>query len=339
MPQSSEAMKKRKLSYLLLPAILILLFTQCTQTSEYKVIDGFTQGTTYHIVYEYNHNDSLNYLVDSILAKIDTSMSVYNSSSVVSRINRGEDSLADSLFIEVFNKSAEINKISEGAFDISGGPLFEVWGFGAGEKKEVTPSMVDSIRQFVGMDKVRLEGNKVIKSDKRVALNFNAIAQGFTSDVIAAEFNKRGINNYLIEVGGEIFCKGKNASGNLWSVGIDKPEEGNNIPGESIEGVIMLSDKGLATSGNYRKFIEENGEKYSHTIDPRIGYPVKNTILSATVIAQDAMTADALATFFMVVGMDKTKEYLAAHPELDAFIVFSEDGKFSIYKTEGVILK
>jgi thiamine biosynthesis lipoprotein len=333
-------MKKRKISYLLLMTASLFYLSGCTQSSEYKVIDGFTQGTTYHIVYDYNQKDSLNFLVDSLLAEIDTSMSVYNPLSLVSKINNGTDSLADSLFIKVFNKSVQINKISEGAFDISGAPLFEAWGFGAKDKKEVTPKMVDSILQFVGMDKVWLEGNKVVKSDKRVSLNFNAIAQGFTSDVIAAEFDKRGIENYLIEVGGEIYCKGKNASGNIWSVGIDKPEEGNIIPGESVEAVILLSsNKGLATSGNYRKFIEENGEKYSHTIDPRTGYPIKNTLLSATVIASEAMTADALATFFMVVGMDKTKEYLAAHPEIDAFLVYSENGKFAIFKTSGVTLK
>lgn len=332
-------MKKRKIVYLLVSITMFLLFFRCSESCEYKVIDGFTQGTTYHIVYEYSKIDSLNALIDSVLVNIDNSMSVYNPNSIVSKINRGKDTTVDSLFIDVFNKSAEINILSDGAFDISGAPLFEAWGFGSGSKKIVTEKMVDSMLTFVGMDKVKIEGHKVIKSDRRLSLNFNAIAQGYTCDVIAREFQKRGINNFLIEVGGEIYCKGKNAKGIDWSVGIDKPEEGNNIPGEFIEGVILLSGRGLATSGNYRKFIEEDGEKYSHTIDPRVGYPVKNTILSATVIASDAMTADALATYFMVVGLDKTKGFLANNPQIDAYIIFSENGIFTIYKTPGVNLK
>lgn len=199
--------------------------------------------------------------------------------------------------------------------------------------------MIDSLMQFIGMDKVKIENGKVIKANPGIQLNFNAIAQGYTSDVIAREFDKRGINNYLVEIGGEIFCKGKNSKGELWSIGIDRPEEGNFVAGEYLEGVVLLSGRGLATSGNYRKFTEENGEKYSHTIDPRTGYPVKNKLLSATVIAPDAMTADGLATYFMVVGLEEAKEFLAAHKEIDAYLIYSDSGMFKEYSTPGVQLK
>lgn len=315
---------------------LLLLISSCGNKLEYKTIDGFTQGTTYHIVYSTDSPDSLNGVVDKALADIDNSLSVYNDSSVISRINRGEDISPDSLFIVVFNRSAEIYKISKGAFDISGAPMFDVWGFGFKNKEKVNQSDIDSIKQFVGMDKVKIENGKIVKADPRLSLNANAIAQGYTSDVIAREFDKLGIMNYMIEVGGEIFCKGQNSKGTEWSVGIDKPIEGNVIPGEELQEILSLSGKGLATSGNYRKFYEEGGKKYAHTIDPRTGYPVTHSLLSATVIAADAMTADALATYFMVVGLDEAKAYLAANTDVDAYLVYSEGDRFQVYKTSGI---
>ncbi|MDD3033707.1 MAG: FAD:protein FMN transferase [Bacteroidales bacterium] len=314
----------------------LLLISGCGNKLEYKTIDGFTQGTTYHIVYSINSPDSLNAVVDKVLAGIDNSLSVYNDSSIISRINRGEDISPDSLFVVVFNRSAEIYNISKGAFDISGAPMFDVWGFGFKNKEKVTQGDIDSIKQFVGMDKVKIENGKVVKADPRLSLNANAIAQGYTSDVIAREFDKLGIMNYMIEVGGEIFCKGVNPKGIEWSVGIDKPIEGNVIPGEELQEILSLSEKGLATSGNYRKFYEENGKKYAHTIDPRTGYPVTHSLLSATVIAVDAMTADALATYFMVVGLDEAKAYLAANTDVDAYLVYSEGDSFQVYKTSGI---
>jgi thiamine biosynthesis lipoprotein len=186
------------------------------------------------------------------------------------------------------------------------------------------------------MDKVKIENGVLVKRDKRLSLNANAIAQGYSSDVIAGEFDKLGIKNYLIEVGGEIYCKGVNSKGKNWTIGIDKPIDGNMIKGENLQDILSLTGKGLATSGNYRKFYEEGGEKYSHTIDPKTGYPVKHSLLSATVIADDAMTADALATFFMVVGLDKTKEFLGKNTGIDAYLVYADGEKFKVYKTKGV---
>lgn len=325
-----------------IPAILLLsvfICTSCSSRQDYKTIDGFTQGTTYHIVYQQQGADTLNALVDSILLAVDNSLSVYNGSSLISRVNRNEEVPADTLFVNVFNRSREIWELSKGSFDISAAPYFEVWGFGAGEKRDVTQQMIDSIRQFVGMDKVSLDSGKVVKSDPRVSLNVNAIAQGYTADVIAYAFDRLGIKNYLVEVGGEIFSKGVNAKGNEWSVGLDKPVEGNMIQGEELQEVITLSGRGLATSGNYRKFIEEDGRKYSHTIDPATGYPVKHSLLSATVVALDAMTADAYATWFMVVGLEKAKEILAATPGIDAYLVYDKDGKFEVYYTKGINIK
>ena len=308
----------------------------CTKEMEYKTIDGFAQGTTFHIAYSPDIPDSLESFVNEILNRIDTSLSVYNDSSIISKLNRGESVEMDSLFINVFNRSKEIYEISNGAFDISGAPLFDAWGFGFKNRIHVTQRDIDSILTFVGMDKVKIENGVLVKRDKRLSLNANAIAQGYSSDVIAGEFDKLGIKNYLIEVGGEIYCKGVNSKGKNWTIGIDKPIDGNMIKGENLQDRLSLTGKGLATSGNYRKFYEEGGEKYSHTIDPKTGYPVKHSLLSATVIADDAMTADALATFFMVVGLDKTKEFLGKNTGIDAYLVYADGEKFKVYKTKGV---
>lgn len=308
----------------------------CTKGMEYKTIDGFAQGTTFHIAYSPDIPDSLENFVNEILNRIDTSLSVYNDSSIISKLNRGESVEMDSLFINVFNRSKEIYEISNGAFDISGAPLFDAWGFGFKNRIHVTQRDIDSILTFVGMDKVKIENGVLVKRDKRLSLNANAIAQGYSSDVIAGEFDKLGIKNYLIEVGGEIYCKGVNSKGKNWTIGIDKPIDGNMIKGENLQDILSLTGKGLATSGNYRKFYEEGGEKYSHTIDPKTGYPVKHSLLSATVIADDAMTADALATFFMVVGLDKTKEFLGKNTDIDAYLVYADGEKFKVYKTKGV---
>ncbi len=332
------AMKYCKtLTIILISIFFSLIFSSgCSRDAEYKTIDGFTQGTTFHIVYSPDTQDSLYGFVNEILNNIDNSLSVYNDSSVISKLNRGENVVMDSLFINVFNRSKEIYKISEGAFDISGAPLFNVWGFGFKNRQHVTQKDIDSILTFVGMNKVRIENGAYIRDDQRLTLNANAIAQGYTADVIAKEFDKLGIMNYLIEVGGEIFCKGHNAKGEDWTIGIDKPFDGNMIKGENLQEVLTMSGKGLATSGNYRKFYEEDGEKYSHTIDPKTGYPVRHSLLSATVIAYDSMTADALATFFMVVGVDKAIEFLDNNPEIDAYLVYSDRSEFKVYKTKGI---
>ncbi len=326
----------KRVNELVVFLLLAIVTTSCEKKLIYRTIDGFTQGTTYHIVYSFDGADSLDEVVNEVLSAIDNSLSVYNDSSLISRINRGENIPPDAFFVELFNKSREIYDLSSGAFDISGAPLFDIWGFGFKNREKVTQEDIDSIKTFVGMDKIWIDSGRVKRSDSRVTLNMNAVAQGYTSDVMARKFDSLGVSNYMIEIGGEIFCKGHNPKGHEWNVGIDKPVEGNFIPGEELQAVIALSGKGLATSGNYRKFYEEGGKKYSHTIDPRIGYPVTHSLLSATVIAQDAMTADALATFFMVVGLDEAIKFLNDRRDIDAYLIYSENGQFKVYKTAGV---
>lgn len=330
----------------LLACIITLCIASCTKkSSNYATLDGFAQGGTYHLVYQKPANLELVSLPDTLskcFNRIDRSLSGYDSTSLVSQINRGENPPLDSLFIECFNLSKEVYEATGGAFDISGAPLFDIWGFGFREKVQITPQMVDSIRQFVGMDKLSITYDSAAnahflrKADPRMKVNFNAIAQGYSCDYIAAKLEQMGIADYLLEIGGEIICKGKNSKGKDWSIAIDKPIDGNFLPGNNIQTIIELTDAGLVTSGNYRKFYIEDGEKYSHTIDPATGYPVKHNLLSATVMAPTAAEADAYATYLMVIGLENAKEFLAQNPQMEALLVYGEGEDLKVFSTGGV---
>jgi len=264
------------------------------------------------------------------------SLSIYKDSSIISKINRNEAVLPDSYFTEVFNKSALISEMTDGAFDITVGPLVKAWGFGPDGHKNFIESKRDSLLKLVGMSKVSLVNGRIVKADPRMFLDVNAIAQGYSVDVICRFFDGLGIKNYLIEIGGEVRAKGTKA-GALWRIGIDKPVDNNLSPGETLEAVIKISDKALATSGNYRKFYIENGVKYSHEIDPKTGYPAKNTVLSISILADDCAMADGIATACMVMGKDKTIEFLAKHPEFEAYMVYSDQsGNFKTWMSDGL---
>jgi thiamine biosynthesis lipoprotein len=274
--------------------------------------------------------------VEKILHDFDMSLSLYVDSSVLSRVNRNEDIILDNFFIEAFKKSAEVTKLTDGAFDITVGPLVRAWGFGPDARKSFSESKRDSILKLVGMDKVKIENGKLVKNDPGINLDFNAIAQGYSVDIVSDYFTGRGIKNYLVEIGGEVRVKG-DKHGVLWRIGIDRPADDNNLPGNDLQAVINLKDRSLATSGNYRKFYIENGIKYSHTIDPRTGYPAKNQLLSATIIADECATADGIATACMVIGKDKTIKFIGLHPEYDAFLVYSdESGNYQTWTSENL---
>lgn len=311
------------------------------KNKDYVTLDGFAQGGTYHIIYKKPQTrDTIN-LADSLTLyfnNINKSVSGYDSLSLITRINQGEDLLLDSIFIDLFNESYKVYKESDGAFDVSGGPFFNLWGFGFKNKESVTQKKIDSLMSFVGMDKMSLDNGRLKKADPRMQINFNAIAQGYTCDYVAKRLDRLGITDYLLEIGGEIYCKGMNAKGKEWSIAIDKPIDGNFIPGESVQAILLLSNKGLVTSGNYRKFYIEDGIKYSHTIDPKTGYPVKHNLLCATVLAENATIADAYATYFMVVGLDRAKEILAATKGMDALLVYGEQDNMKVYSTKGIKL-
>jgi len=327
-----------------LSIIAILAFflaSSACHTSEkngvYFKIAGFAQGTTYHITYELFDTTDLKPQVDSILKAFDRSLSSYDTNSIISKINRNEDVIVDDMFMKVFVASAEVHRYSDGLFDITVMPLVNSWGFGPGTRQEMDPERIDSLLEFVGMEKVKIENGRLVKTDPRVQIDVNAIAQGFSVDVVVGFLEDLGSENYMVEIGGEIRAKGLNPAGRVWRIGIDKPEFGNMIPGSDLEAVVELDNKSLATSGNYRKYYEEDGVKYTHSIDPKTGYPAKQSLLSATVIADNCMTADAYATVCMVGGLEKSKEILAQHPELEAYLIYGDDsGIYQLYVTEGM---
>jgi thiamine biosynthesis lipoprotein len=328
-------MSSRLLSVLL---FLILVISSCKEKKAViSNFSGFTQGTTYSIVYDNNKNispEDLKLKVQKTLHDFDMSLSLYNDSSIISRLNRNEEVVPDSFFTEVFAKSVNISKMTDGAFDITVGPLVNAWGFGRDGHKNFTESKRDSLLKFVGIDKVSLINGRLVKSDPGVKLDVNAIAQGFSVDVICHLFDKLGIKNYLIEIGGEVRGKGTKA-GELWRIGIDKPVDNNMSPGETLQAIIKISDKAIATSGNYRKFYIENGVKYSHHIDPKTGYTVKNTLLSVSIIADECAMADGVATGCLVMGKEKTIEFLGKHPEFEAYLIYSDDsGNFKTLISE-----
>ena len=318
--------------------VTAVFFTACnTNHNNLIKIEGNAQGTTYHI--SYFSADNINYkkAIDSLLKDIDTSMSTWVPVSIISRINKNDSSvLVDQYFMDVFNKSMEVSEKTGGLFDVTVGPLVNAWGFGFTKKVNVDSAMIDSLLHFVGYKMVRLQGRKLIKAKPQIMLDFNAIAQGYSVDVLSSYLENKGINNYLVELGGEVKAKGKKDKED-WKVGIDKPDEKATVE-RKLEAVISLNNKALATSGNYRKFYEEAGQKFSHIIDPRTGYPAKQNLLSATVIADDCTTSDAYATAFMVMGLERAKQFLQDNKNLnlEVYFIYDENGSWKTYASESL---
>lgn len=328
---------------ILLLLSFLLLAGSCESGNQYVYIEGFAQGGTYHVICRPVRGLSAQELRDRIdgrLLAIDGSLSGYNKGSLLSRLNAGEDLPLDTLFIGCFTRSKEIWAETGGAFDPSAAPLFDLWGFGFANRETVTQAAIDSIRAFVGMDLLTLEeradGVHLVKADPRVRLNFNAIAQGYSADVVATLLDSLGIRDYLVDIGREIACKGRNAAGDPWRIGLDRPSDGNFDEGKDLQAILEVTDCGIVTSGNYRKFYIEDGQKYAHTIDPATGRPVTHSLLSATVEAQDAATADAYATWLMVAGPLRAREILAGRPDLEALLVYDENGTMKTYQTANI---
>ena len=319
-------------------AIALTLFS-CTPQPEYAELNGLTQGTTYHIVVEKTPGLDIMALrqeIELLFTEIDNSLSIYNDSSVISAINANRSNLTDTLFREVFRASSQISSESGGLFDITIGPLVKAWGFGPDAIKRFDESMLDSLLALVGMDKVRLEGDRIIKADPDMFIDVNAIAQGYTVDLVADLIVRSGITHCLVEVGGEVRTVG-DKHGMGWKVGIDTPADGNYIPGADIQARIRLDNLALATSGNYRKFFVEDGIKYSHTIDPSTGYPVRHTLLSATIIAPTGAVADAWATACMVGGKDEAIAFIEKYDFLEGYLIYSdENGVMKSWISEGL---
>jgi thiamine biosynthesis lipoprotein len=328
-----------KLRLIILLAILAWIVS-CNPVSkgEFFDIQGFTQGTTYRITYQHPTESDLQGRIDSLLRRFDSSLSSYDTTSIISAINRNIPGvLTDSMFRTVFRESARVYQVTGGAFDITLAPVINAWGFGPGQKQEVDSAMVDSLLQFVGMEKVSLSGETLVKSDPAVQLNVNAIAQGYSVDVVSAFLEELGCRNYMVEIGGEIRTHGVNDKGNFWRIGVDRPDYGNMVPGQQLQVIISMHNRSLATSGNYRKFYEKDGVMITHSIDPATGFPKTSNLLSVSILTEECMTADAYATACMVMGLDKAKDFVENQKGVDAYFIYGDEfGNYQVWHTDGM---
>lgn len=330
-------MQKRQLTILSLVLVGSTLFMGCRKNRTYTKIDGFAQGTTYSITYYDSLNRNFAHGIDSILDAVDYSMSIYNDTSIITRVNKNLTDTVDVLLANVIKLSQVINEQTEDAFDITVGPVVRMLGFGPDKTKGIDSAAILKLRPLLGMDKIKLEDYKLIKSNPEIQIDVNAIAQGYTSDLVADYFKSKGLKHFLVEIGGEIVACGLNPSDEPWVIGVDKPVEGA-LPGEELQVKLSLTNSlGLATSGNYRKFVEVNGVKYAHTINPKTGFPVLSDLLSATVIAPTAAQADAYATAFMVKGLDWSKKFIENHPTVGAYLISSDStGSYKVWSSPAV---
>lgn len=330
-------MNKKKLLWQLpfLAALIIGTIIILEKQPPFRTNEGMVFGTVYKITYQ-SHED-LHADIKKALQEVDNALSPYNPNSIITRINHNVDTTLNTYFTDVFEVAQQVSNETEGAFDITVAPLVNAWGFGFKNSINVTPAIIDSLKQFIGHHKVKIENGKIIKEDERLMLDCSSIAKGYGVDQVAKTLKDKGVQNYMVDIGGEVFVKGKNPKMKNWRIGINKPIEDSLSVNQELQTILEITDAAMATSGNYRKFYYKDGKRYAHTIDPRLGYPIQHSILSATVIAKDCTTADAYATAFMVMGLEKAKEYCEKHPELNAYFICSgENDNYEIHYTPGM---
>lgn len=328
------------MKYLVFILTMVMVACQPSVNEKVYLIEGEAQGSTYHIKYIAERDENLKPAIDSILEVIDRSMSTYRSDSAISKINQGDTTVVvDEHFRKVFEASQQIWQESEGLFDPTVGVLVNAWGFGKQKISEAdlpTDKKIDSLRKYVGFDKVALtEKNLIKKRYTEILFDFNAIAQGYTSDVVANYLSARGIKNYIVEIAGEMYLKGKNTvEDKSWTIGVENPLKP--LDDRDLVATIQFTNQGLATSGNYRKvWTDSNGRKYVHSINPLTGRATQSDVLSATVVAPSTMLADGYATMFMVMGLAKSKAFLEKYPDFAVLLVYSDDKhQEATYKTK-----
>lgn len=319
-----------KLCFLALLIVGTVAIIVQQRSTPYQHDTGFVFGTVYNITYQSGTN--LQEAIEEELKEVDASLSPFNKHSVITQVNNNRNVKLDEKFTEVFRLAEKISAETDGAFDITVAPLVNEWGFGFKKGVEPTPGAIDSLRAIVGYGKVRLQGGRIVKDDPRVMLDCSAIAKGYGVDCVARLLRKKGIENFMVEIGGEVVASGVNRERVPWRIGVTKPVDDSTQQNNELQAVLNITDRAMATSGNYRNFYYKGGRKYAHTIDPKTGYPVQHNILSATVMADNCATADAYATSFMVMGLDGAKRVLESHPRLMAYLVYSgADGRDAVW--------
>lgn len=346
-----------------LAAFIALAASGCAPKDRYVTVSGYAQGGTYTVKFNLNGPDgmvdvpvgTIRDSIDAILRNIDGSLSGYNRNSLLSRFNAGETIVPDSLFLDIYGHARRVYGLTSGAVDVASAPLYDIWGFGFTDDTMPSAQKVAAVLASSGMGRLRDDIRQALSDDGTLVpealllpeadtvaprLNYNAIAQGYSCDVIAGYLYSLGVKDMMVEIG-EIFCDGKNPHGKPWTLGIDRPVDGNNDPGAQMQGIFRVPEgpHGVVTSGNYRKFYMRDGKKYSHTVDPRTGYPVSHSLLSATVVARDGMLADAYATYCMVIGLEASKEFLSSSQDIEGCLIYDDGDGFCTWCSEGFLLE
>lgn len=318
--------------------IVIVLMMSCNSVKKQQFM-GTTQGSYYSIIYFDEQNRDFSSEFDSIFKEIESTLSLWDENSIIRRVNRNDTTVVlNQIFIDNFNYAMKAAELSDGYFDPTVGPLVQAWGFHFKEGMEMTPEIVDSLKQLVDYRKVKIENNKVVKENPNMTLDFNAVAQGYTTDMIGDFLLSKNVNNFLVDVGGEILARGRKPNGELWKVGIEKPAE-NKDSERIVQEIVELKDRSIVTSGNYRKYVERDGKRYSHSLNPKTGYPAENKLLSATIICDNTAWADCLASICMVVGLEKAIEILeSSEDNIDAYFIYvDENNKVGTYRIRPTI--
>lgn len=320
----------------LLACLLVVICLSCEQQKPYYEESGTVFHTLYHI--KYQSNKLLTDQIDAELQAFNLSLNPFNQNSILAKVNRNESVEVDLWFKTVFNKAMEVAMQSDGFFDPTVAPFINLWGFGFEQRDSISEHTIDSLKTFVGYQKIRLEGDRVVKDDSRTLLNFSAIAKGYACDVIAALLERNGVENYMVEIGGEVAAKGLNPNGRCWQIGVNKPEDDDLAVKNEIQEIVALCNPcGLATSGDYRNFYIKEGKKYGHTINPHTGYPSEQNVLSATVIAVDCMTADAYATAFMAMGLEGALTLAKQIAGIEYYIIYADSAdQVQVEMSEGM---
>ena len=320
-------------TFLVIMSLVVL--ASCGTQPQKIVLQGLAQGSYYAVTYFDDEGRNFQREIDSIFHAVDMSVNLWVDSSIISKVNRNEDVTLDSIFIDNFNIAQEAAQLSDGYFDPTISPIVAAWGFSYKSDDSLTPQLIDSLRTLVDYRKVRIESGKVVKENPNITLDFNAIAQGYTSDLIAKFLESRGIKDYLVDTGGEIMARGQKPNHQPWIVGIEKPAADKDAD-RIVQTRITLKDKGLVTSGSTRKYVERNGKRYSHCIDPKTGYPVEHQVLSVTVMAENSVWADALASIGMVMGMEKSLALFQSLDGVEAYYIFiNEAGELETFASGG----
>lgn len=318
-------------------AALIGLTIWILNRNQFHATEGRVFGTTYHIKYSATRDLSAD--IEATLSDVDAALSMFNSESTLSHFNAGDDYAPNRLFDDVVKLGLQVSKETSGAFDMTVAPLVNAWGFGFKNREDLTDAQIDSIRQFVGYEKLTFNAKStptLKRSDPRVTIDCGAIAKGYGVQCVAQMLEKKGCRNFMVEIGGEVVVKGLNPDGKKWTLGITKPIDDPSNQQTELQETIAITDRAIATSGNYRNFYMKGERKFAHTIDPATGYPVEHSLLSATVIHPNCAAADAYATSFMVMGLDKAKQFVESHKDVEAYLIYSdEQGNMQIWQSAG----